>query len=126
LLRHLVEAAEGRSGVSVRLTVHGGGQSPPELHGPIYRIAQEALNNVTRHARASKAWVDLDVAPGRVRLIVGDDGRGFTPSANEDPTHMGLRSMRERAEELAAQFDIVTEPGVGTVITVAWQTDEPA
>ena len=86
---------------------------------PVYRITQEALNNVTRHAAASKAWVDLHVDPERVRLIVGDDGCGFEPSAC-DPTHMGLRSMRERAAEAGAQFDIVTELGGGTVITVDW------
>jgi PAS domain S-box-containing protein len=126
LLRHLVEAAEGRSGVNVRLTVHDDGQPSPVLNAPIYRITQEALNNVTRHAKASKAWVDLEMAPGTVRLIVGDDGRGFDTSAYDDPTHMGLRSMRERAQELAAQFDVVTELGAGTVITVAWQTDQSA
>ena len=120
LLRHLVEAAEGRSSVSVQLTVHGDEQPPPALHAPIYRITQEALNNVTRHARAPKAWVDLDVASDRVRLVVGDDGSGFEPSAC-DPTHLGLRSMRERAQQAGARFDLVTELGRGTVITVEWQ-----
>jgi signal transduction histidine kinase len=122
LLRHLVEAAEGRSSLDVRLAVHGDGRLPPALHAPIYRITQEALNNVTRHARATKAWVDLDVEAGRVHLVVGDDGRGFEPGAS-DPTHIGLRSMRERAEEARARFDIVTELGGGTVITVDWRTD---
>jgi signal transduction histidine kinase len=120
LLRQLVEATEGRSSVSIQLTVHGDVQPPPELHAPIYRITQEALNNITRHARASKAWVDLDVGADSVHLLVGDDGCGFEPGAS-DPTHMGLRSMRERAEEAAAGFDLVTKLGGGTVITVHWQ-----
>ena len=60
--------------------------------------------------------------PDVVHLVVGDDGCGFEPS-DFDPTHMGLRSMRERAAEAGAQFDIVTELGGGTVITVDWQRD---
>ena len=122
LLRHLVEAAEGRSSVNVQLTIRGGERLPPTLNAPIYRITQEALNNVTRHAKASTARVDLDVAHGAVHLVVGDDGCGFDPSA-QDPSQLGLRSMRERAEEAGARFDLATELGGGTVITVDWQTD---
>jgi PAS domain S-box-containing protein len=122
LLRQLVEAAESRASVNVQLTIRGDVQLSPTLHTPIYRIAQEALNNVTRHASASKAWVDLDVEPDRTRLVVGDDGCGFEPSAC-DPTHIGLNSMRERAAEAGAQFDLVTKPGGGTLITVGWPRD---
>ena len=64
--------------------------------------------------------MDLDVASDRVRLVVGDDGSGFEPSAC-DPTHLGLRSMRERAQQAGAQLDLVTELDRGTVITVEWQ-----
>lgn len=122
LLRHLVEAAEGRAGLDVRLTICDGSQLPAELHGPIYRITQEALGNITRHARASKAWVDLHVEPDVIHLVVGDDGCGFEPTSF-DPTHLGLRSMRERAAEAGARFDIVTEFGGGTVINVHWELD---
>ena len=122
LLRQLVEAAESRASVNVQLTIRGDVQLSPTLHAPVYRIAQEALNNVTRHAGASKAWVDLDVEPDGVRLVVGDDGCGFEPSAC-DPTHIGLNSMRERAAEAGAQFGIVTKLGGGTLITVGWPRD---
>jgi signal transduction histidine kinase len=119
LLRQLVEAAESRASVNVQLTIRDDVQLSPALHTPIYRIVQEALNNVTRHAAASEAWVDLDAGPDWVHLVVGDDGCGFEPSAC-DPTHMGLRSMRERAEQTEAQFEIVTKLGGGTLITVGW------
>ncbi len=122
LLRHLVEAAESRASIDVQLTVRGDAHMPPELHVPIYRMAQEALSNVTRHAGASKAWVDLAREPGRIHLVVGDNGCGFEPSAC-DPTHIGLASMRERAEEAGARLDVATELGSGTLITVDWQTD---
>ena len=122
LLRHLVEAAEGRSSVDVQLTIRGDAQLTPALHVAVYRITQEALSNITRHARASKAWVELILEPDTGHLVVGDNGCGFEPSAC-DPTHMGLRSMRERAAEAGAQLDIVTELGGGTVITVDWQRD---
>ena len=122
LLRQLVEGAECRASVNVQLTLRGDLRLPPGLHEPIYRIAEEALNNVTRHARAAMAWVDLDVGPERVRLVVGDDGCGFALSAG-DPALVGLRSMRARAEATGAQFDVATAPGDGTVITVDWPTD---
>ena len=123
LLRHLVEAAEGRASVDVRLSIRGEAQLPPALHEAIYRIVQEALNNVNaarqRRRRPGSIWTP---EPDGVRLVVGDDGCGFEPSAC-DPTHMGLRSMRERAEQTGAQFEIATEPGRGTVIAVDWQRD---
>jgi PAS domain S-box-containing protein len=124
LLRRLVEAAEGRAGVDVRLTIRGQAQLPPALHVAVYRITQEALSNVTRHAGASKAWVDIDMEPHAVHLVVGDDGHGFELS-DFDPTHMGLRSMRERASEAGARLEVVTELGGGTVIEVHWQRDRP-
>jgi len=122
LLRHLVEAAEARSSVAVQLTIRGEAQVPSALHAAIYRVAQEALNNATRHARASQAWVDLDMAPDKIGLVVGDDGCGFELS-DFDPTHLGLRSMRERATEAGAHLDIVTEIGRGTRIVVEWQRE---
>jgi hypothetical protein len=77
------------------------------------------IASVSRHAKAPKAWVDLDLGPGRVHLLVGDDGRGFDPSVVE-ASHIGLESMRERASQVAAELDIVTKPGRGTVVTLDW------
>ena len=122
LLRHLVEAAEGRARVDVQLTMRGDAPLTPTLHVAVYRIVQEALNNVTRHAGASKAWVDLVMEPDALHLVVGDDGRGYEPSAF-DPSHMGLRLMRERAEEVGAELSMVSELGRGTVVTLDWQRD---
>jgi len=121
LLRQLAEAAEARSSATVLLTIRGDGKLPPDLHVAVYRITQEALTNVTRHAKASKAWVDLDLKPGEVHLVVGDDGRGFDPST-VGTAHLGLKSMRERAALVGAELDILSTSNAGTVVTLGWPT----
>ena len=86
LLRHLVEAAQGRSSVNVQLSIRGDAQLTPALHAAVYRITQEALGNITRHARASKAWVELMMEPDAVHLVVGDDGCGLSSWTSTPPT----------------------------------------
>ncbi len=119
LLRNVVEATESRASVSVRLSVSGDGALSPRLHTAVYRIVQEALNNVARHAGADHAWVELRLGAGEVRLEVGDDGCGFT-STEMDATHMGLRSMQERAEEAGARLHVDSAVGRGTLVTLEW------
>jgi signal transduction histidine kinase len=121
LLRQLAEAAQARSSANVVLTMRGDGKLPPDLHVAVYRITQEALTNVTRHAKASRAWVDLDLKPGEVHLVVGDDGCGFDPST-VGTAHLGLRSMRERAALVGAELDILSTSNAGTVVTLDWPT----
>ena len=124
LLRHLVEAGGGRIGADVRLRVEGQRpQLPPDVQTALYRIAQEALNNVARHARAGEVWVDLRLSDDGVRLEVGDDGLGFDPGV-EAAGHFGLRNMRERAESVGAGFGIETGAGRGTVVAVEWPLKE--
>ena len=120
LLRHLVEAAEARSSADVLLTVRGEAKLRHTLHEAVYRITQEALNNVARHSKALKAWVDLDLYSDSVHLLVGDDGCGFDPSAVE-AGHVGLKSMRERAAQTGAELEILSGPGDGTVVTLDWR-----
>jgi PAS domain S-box-containing protein len=119
LLRNLAEAAESRASIDVALVVRGEAVLPPEVHGALYRITEEALNNVARHSRARRAWVELDLSADAARLIVGDDGLGFDEAA-ADPSHMGLKTMRERAEEAGAAFSVTTKAGEGAVVAVHW------
>jgi two-component system CheB/CheR fusion protein len=119
LLQQLVEAMEGRVGTVCRLTVRGDAAMTPQLHVTVYRIAQEALNNLSRHARASSAWVLLETQPGRVHLSIEDDGRGFDPDT-VDRSHLGLRSMQERADEAGATLSIGPRSGGGTVVALDW------
>jgi PAS domain S-box-containing protein len=119
LLRNVVEATESRTRTCVSLDVRGEDSPPPQVHVALYRVAQEALNNVARHARAEHAWVDLELESGRARLSVRDDGCGFDPVPAE-PGHIGLMSMRERAAETGAEFRLVSAPGAGTEVTMVW------
>jgi two-component system NarL family sensor kinase len=91
---------------------------PPAVEVGLYRIAQEALQNALRHADACRVVLRLEAAPGRVRLMVQDDGRGFaiSPEGNAG-SRVGLVGMRERARLLGGSFQIASSPGAGTRIT---------
>jgi signal transduction histidine kinase len=83
----------------------------------LFRIAQEALTNVARHAGARQVRVDLDVGAELAALTVADDGRGVTPEELARPTSLGLLGMRERALVVGGQVTIVGTPGKGTTLT---------
>jgi signal transduction histidine kinase len=124
LLRNLVEAAESRASVKVTLTLCEESALPPNVHEVVYRVTQEALNNVIRHAKAQNAWVQLDRESANVRLRIGDDGCGFDLSS-VDPGHFGLKTMRERVGDSGGQFGVSSVPGEGTVVKAEWRCDEP-
>jgi len=90
----------------------------PALEGVVataaYRIAQEALTNVARHARATQVRVTLQAAAGRLTLTVADNGRGFTPAALVETDCLGLAGMRERAALVGGTLDLTSQPGRGT------------
>lgn len=85
---------------------------PLELAG--YRLIQEALQNVARHALASRVEVKISYLPTALRLSVEDDGRGFDPQEPPKPGSFGLMGMRERAELLGGRLEVESAPGKGT------------
>ena len=108
-----------RTGLSCRLEVSG--EPPnltPEVRLSLYRIVQEALHNVVRHAGADEAVVRLETTEEVVRLTVRDNGAGFDPVQAVQPTSLGLLSMQERAEAIGATFTIVSKPGGGTALVI--------
>lgn len=121
LLRHLTEAMTGRTRIPIALTVEAKELLPPDVQIAIYRIAQEALNNIAKHAGASWASVDLQIHAEQVALRIEDDGSGFEPE-NVLPDCFGLNIMRERAEGIGAALRIVSQPGHGTKVVVDWQS----
>jgi len=88
----------------------------------VYRIVQESLNNVIRHAEAKHAWVELDFTDSEVFVQIRDDGKGFVVPANPaefpEKGHFGLLGLQERAEIINAELKILSTPGQGTIITL--------
>jgi signal transduction histidine kinase len=90
----------------------------------LYRVAQEALTNVAKHAKARRVWVTLQFSQGLVRLQVGDDGTGFATTHPADPlgdhlglNHFGLASMRQQLEMAGGSWQVHSRPGQGTTVT---------
>jgi signal transduction histidine kinase len=117
LLHQLAAAVIGRSRLQVDVEVEGKRPLPPEMQIALYRITQEALNNIIKHAGATQATINLRFLPDCVTLVVADNGRGFDP--NTVSAHsLGLGIMRERAAKINAHLDIKSVIGEGTTISV--------
>jgi signal transduction histidine kinase/predicted hydrocarbon binding protein len=128
LLRQLAESITGRARVSVVLDAEGECDLEAEVKVALYRIAQEALNNVAKHAGATQATITLHclAAPSegerpraQVELVIRDDGKGFDPGGIT-PSSLGIGIMRERADAIGAALTIESQPGDGTQINVLW------
>jgi PAS domain S-box-containing protein len=120
LLRQLAAATMSRKKVDVVVSVRSARRLPADVQVALYRIAQEALNNVTKHARATRVDVDLAATSTGVDLHIRDNGRGFEPE-DQSPEHLGLQIMRERAEAVGARLWVASQLGHGTVIRVTWK-----
>ena len=123
LVRHLTEAVAGRARVAIDLNLDGDCTLPPEVQVALYRIVQEALNNIAKHAGADRVSVSLCWRPQRAALEISDDGCGFKLD-DVLPDRFGLGIMRERAQSIGAVLDITSGPGKGTRIAVNWQNKE--
>jgi PAS domain S-box-containing protein len=119
LLKQLGESINGRARIPVKVNLEGRCILSPEVKTALYRIAQEALNNVAKHSGASQAIVDLICREDNVRMVISDNGKGFLRQ-NVKGQSLGLGIMGERAKEINAQVEIESTPGEGTSITVNW------
>jgi PAS domain S-box-containing protein len=124
-LRALLDRLRAETGVDANFedrTLH---EIPPDTRTVLYRIAQEALANVRKHAEAREARVTVAERDAGILLRIRDDGRGFDPEreAEQQPGHLGLVSMRERAELAGGKFRITSTPGAGTTVE-AWVPGE--
>lgn len=91
----------------------------PAQQQELFRIIQEAVNNIVKHAQARNAAIRFSLTDAAVTVAVSDDGVGFDPGQlNNDGTHVGLDSMRERANELGGMLEVNASPGAGTVVKV--------
>ncbi len=112
-LEKQVAALRARHGMEVEATLCEEPEASLEAKEAVYRIAQEALHNTVKHARAKKVEIKMECEPGRMTLELRDDGVGFD-ARNDFPGHLGLRSMRERASRLGGTLEVEAAPGRGT------------
>jgi signal transduction histidine kinase len=134
LLRQLAESVTGREGFPVGFQIKCQCDLPADLHVALYRIAQESLNNIVKHARASEVSIELDcskcetgddapLVARKISLSVADNGRGFNVQDHIEEG-MGLSIMQERAESVGAALHISSQPGEGTRTAVVWEDTE--
>ena len=122
LLRQLCESLIGRARLPIQFSAEGQAKIPADVQIALYRITQEALNNIVKHAKATHVIVTLQLSES-VRLAIIDNGSGFDVDTIS-PDHLGLRIMCERAESIGARCHVYSQPGEGTQISVTWQSIE--
>jgi len=116
-LRARLQTVEARSGLVTEFVAEGEDRLAPDSEQELYRVAQEALNNVLKHAHAAHVGLRLSVASFRAALEISDDGVGFEPSFLSTGG-FGLRGMRERVERLGGELRIESAPGAGACVHV--------
>jgi len=115
-LRRMVET-EGNHGLESTCSIFGAYRRlAPGTEQEILRVAQEAIQNVRKHAGARMLFVQLDYGPQEIALEVRDDGQGFAPDEAPAPGHYGLTGMRERAAVIGGKLEVTSEPGAGTTV----------
>ena len=130
LVWQLAEAVTSRAALHVTYDIEPNPSLPPDVHVTFYRVAQEALNNILKHAGASHVTIRLVASPpareptdgewqGQVTLVIADDGHGFD-SRSAAPDQLGLGIMRERAESVGAELKLESWPDRGTRVTLIW------
>jgi two-component system NarL family sensor kinase len=117
-LTTLAESEGGHGGLAVCVDVVGGSRPlPVRIEAGLYRIAQEAITNVVRHAGAHTLSVQLTTQPTSVQLLIADDGQGFDP-AQVPVNRYGLIGLNERAKLLGGHLAVQSSPGAGTRLAI--------
>ena len=118
-LRARLAAVEGRSGLKTEIRLEGEQRLPIAIEEELYRIAQEALNNITKHARARNVLIDLKFSDDSVSLEIKDDGMGFDPATARSSGGMGLSGIEERVQKIGGVLKIESSPDRGTRLKVS-------
>jgi len=105
--------------VDIDLVIHDRSDLPPDTHIALYRITQEALNNIVKHSQATKVEIVFRSNRKLAGVTIQDNGRGFDTQNTKDG--MGLHTMRERAHHIGATFEVRSVRGEGTMVSVTWK-----
>lgn len=119
LLTLLGNAHSGRTNIPVEVNISGDFIPPAGVQVVFYRVCQEALYNIAKHARASAVTVTLHQSETMLDLRIQDNGQGFEPT-HQFSGHYGMSIMRERAESVKALFSVNSQPGKGTEVSIQW------
>jgi signal transduction histidine kinase/PAS domain-containing protein len=122
LIDHQLKSLSAHSNCMIDIVVEGNGELPSEVHYTAYRVVQEALMNIRKHAQPKLVIVRLQYIVGGVQITIHDDGRGFDTKAIPGGKY-GVRIMHERVDEIGGYLEIESEPGKGTKFTFSWQPD---
>lgn len=125
LLGHLSNAFIARARIPIYATIEDCCNLPVEVKIAFYRVAQEALNNIAKHSEAKQVTLSLTCRPEATELIVQDNGQGFDTDQVCGADHYGLRIIRERAEQIGAGVDILSQLGQGTSVKMVWAARLP-
>lgn len=122
-VQNLAQDAAARAGLSLHLDLPNEPlELTPDVDQCVYRIAQEALENVVHHARATRVGVSLGLDHSLLRLTVSDDGLGFSSAGAEGEDRYGIRGMEERARMVGGRLEVQTVPQQGTSVTLTLRT----
>lgn len=119
LIQQLTNTVKSRSAIEIMTALDEIPTLHPDVQVGIYRIVQEALNNIIKHSQASKVFIQLEWVEQHIVLTITDDGKGFDMTLTK-PTSLGMNIMRERAESIDARLNIESSVGEGTRIQVTW------
>jgi PAS domain S-box-containing protein len=123
-LKHHTAVLRARYGIAVEESLAAEPLTSWDSKQALYRVAQEALHNAGRHARATRVRIALSQDDSEIRLEVQDNGVGFD-SQSAFPGHFGLNTMRERATDLGGRVDIESRPGAGTMVRAVIPVSQP-
>ncbi len=123
LLEQLVNAARSRIESEIHLEIRGNSKLPVDVKTAFYRIAQEAINNIIKHANSTNIQIRLENSKSLLQMTIKDNGIGIQEAEAPGP-HLGLNIMRERASETGTKLEISSVPGQGTSIICSWHPDD--
>lgn len=119
LIHQAAKIISNRTGLNIAVQIENQDPVPSEVHFALYRVVQEALNNIVLHASAKQVEVYLNSHSGRLDLTIRDNGLGFEP-VDTSSGHLGLKIMKDRVQNIGGTIEIISHKGEGTLIKVMW------